>query len=154
MPTFYRIEKRRHAHDAFAGIGGLFSAGRWHRRGVRVSYASEHQAVAAMEKLVWLGSLEDALAGDYVVVPVDVPQAAIEVVSPADLPEGWDAFPHPPATQEIGTRWLRERRSAALQVPSAVVPHAVNVLINPAHPDAARLTAGGPDPFDWDPRLF
>ena len=76
------------------------------------------------------------------------------MVSPADLPEGWDAFPHPPATQEIGTRWLREGRSAALQVPSAVVPHAANVLINPAHPDVADLTAGGPDPFDWDPRLF
>ena len=154
MPTFYRIEKRRHAADAFAGIGGLFSAGRWHRRGVRVSYASGHQAVAAMEKLVWLGSLEDALAEDYVVVPVDVPHAAIEVLPPADLPEGWDAFPHRPETQEIGARWLREGRSAALQVPSAVVPHAVNVLINPAHPDAAGFTAGGPDPFDWDPRLF
>ena len=154
MPTFYRIEKRRHVADAFAGLGGLFSAGRWHRKGVRISYASEHQAVAAMEKLVWLGSLEDALAGDYVVVPVDVPLSAIEVLAHDDLPDDWDAFPHPSATQEIGMRWLREARSAALQVPSAVVPHAVNVLVNPAHPDAAGFTTGGPDPFDWDPRLF
>lgn len=154
MPTFYRIEKRRHVPDAFAGLGGLFSAGRWHRRGVRVSYASEHQAVAAMEKLVWLGSLEDALAGNYVVVPLDVPRSAIEVLDVSGLPDGWNAFPHPRETQEIGMRWLREGRSVALQVPSAVVPHAANVLINPAHADASKLTTGGPDPFDWDPRLF
>lgn len=154
MPTFYRIEKRRHAADAFAGVGGLFTAGRWHRKGVRISYASEHQAVAALEKLVWLGSLGDALAGDYVVIPVDVPHEAIEVLPTSTLPPQWNAYPHSAATQEIGMLWLREGRSAALQVPSAVVPHAVNVLINPAHPDAAGFTTGGLDPFEWDPRLF
>ena len=154
MPTFYRIEKRRHVADALAGIGGPFAAGRWHRKGVRMSYASEHQAVAAMEKRVWLGSLEDALAGDYVVVPVGVPDDVIEVLRTADLPEGWSRFPHPPETQEIGMRWLVEARSAALRVPSAVVPRAFNVLLNPAHPDASRLTTGGADPFAWDPRLF
>lgn len=154
MPTFYRVEKRRHLAEAFSGIGGLFSAGRWHRRGVRVSYAAEHQAVAVLEKLVWLGSFEDAAAGDYVVVPVDVPEAAIEVLPPGDLPEGWDAFPHPAETQEVGMRWLREGRSAALRVPSAVVPRATNVLINPSHPDAAGFAAGAAAAFDWDPRLF
>lgn len=154
MPTFYRIEKRRYVAEAFAGLGGLFSAGRWHRKGVRVAYASEHPGVSAMEKRVWLGSLDDALAEDFVVVPIEIPSRQIEGVAPADLPEGWDGFPHLPATQDLGMRWLREARSVALQVPSAVVPRSVNVLINPAHPDAAGLTAGGPDPFDWDPRLF
>ena len=154
MPTFYRIEKRRHLAEAFSGIGGLLSAGRWHRRGIRVAYAAEHPAVAVLEKLVWLGSLEDAAAGDYVVVPVDITGATIETLALDDLPGGWDAFPHPPETQELGTRWLREGRSAALRVPSAVVPQTTNVLINPAHPDAAGFAAGAAEAFDWDPRLF
>lgn len=154
MPSFYRIEQRRYAGDAFSGIGGLFSAGRWHRKGARVAYASEHPGVSAMEKRVWLGSLADALVEDFVVIPVEIPTRCIEVVDPAGLPDGWDGFPHIPETQEIGMRWLREARSAALQVPSVVVPRSVNVVINPAHPDAGRFTTGGPDPFDWDPRLF
>lgn len=154
MPTVYRIEKRRHAAQALAGIGGLFAAGRWHRKGVRVSYASEHHAVAAMEKLVWLGSLEDALAGDYVVLPLDVPDTLVEVLPLAELPLEWNTYPHGSATQEIGMRWLLDLRSAALQVPSAVVPHAFNLLLNPAHPQALRLEAGALAPFAWDPRLF
>lgn len=103
---------------------------------------------------MWLGSFEDAAAGDYVVVPVDVPEESIEAISLDDLSEGWDTFPHPPETQEVGMRWLREGRSAALRVPSAVVPRATNVLINPAHPDAAGFAASAAAAFDWGRRLF
>ena len=36
--------------------------------------------------------------------------------------------------------WLAERASALLLVPSAIIPFEQNVLINPLHPDSARLT--------------
>jgi hypothetical protein len=35
-----------------------------------------------------------------------------------------------------------------------IVPSEVNVLINPAHPDAARILVVGRNPFTLDPRLF
>lgn len=154
MPAFYRIEKRRYAAHTFDGTGGLFAAGRWHRKGVPVAYASEHVAVAAMEKVVWLGTLEDAVAGDFVVVSVEIPRRAIATVALADLPAHWSQFPHPPETQEIGMRWLAEGRTAALQVPSAVVPGSVNVLLNPRHAAAAGFAVSAPAPFRWDARLF
>ena len=49
-----------------------------------------------------------------------------------------DAPPNDPEklTREFGSRWLSEKRSLMLLVPSFVMPHDLNVLINPLHPQA------------------
>jgi RES domain-containing protein len=39
-------------------------------------------------------------------------------------------------------------------VPSAIIPFEQNVLINPLHPDRARLTVADVMPFAWDARLW
>ncbi len=154
MATFYRIEKERRAAEAFHGLGGLHSDGRWHRRGRPVAYASEHPALAVLEKLAWLGSFEDAVAGSFVVIAIKVPRKLIETVPVGSLPDEWATFPHPAETQALGARWLEEARTVALEVPSAVMPSASNVLINPLHVQMRSLTVGDPEPFRWDPRLF
>jgi RES domain-containing protein len=46
------------------------------------------------------------------------------------------------------------RSPLALQVPSAVAPHHVNYLLNPAHPEFASLTIATPERFALDPRLL
>lgn len=151
----WRIEKQRYAGEAFQGKGALYAAGRWHRRGVLVAYASEHPAVAAMEKLVWLESYERASASDYVLVRLTIDRDQhVERIARDALPADWDVFPHPAATQEIGMRWLEEQRSAVLAVPSAVIPVAWNYLVNPMHPDVGALERSEPEPFRWDARLF
>jgi RES domain-containing protein len=68
-------------------------------------------------------------------VPDDAPQRAI---AEEDLPEGWRG--DLAATQALGLAWIAAAEALTLTVPSALVPHAVNVLVNPAHPDAARCT--------------
>jgi RES domain-containing protein len=151
----YRIEKERYASVAYHGTGGLYVAGRWHRRGAPVAYAAEHPAVAAMEKLVWLGSYEEAVASAFVVVPLRLdPERHLRRLSPPDLPEDWEVFPHPPSTQALGARWLREGGGAVLEVPSAVVSGSKNYLINPLHPSFRELEVGDPYPYRWDARLF
>jgi len=151
----YRIEKARYAAAAYHGIGGLHAAGRWHRRGVPVAYAAEHPAVAAMEKLVWLGSYEEATASEFVVVPLRLdPALHLERFREEDLPPDWDAFPHPASTQAMGARWLAEGATPVLEVPSAVVSGAKNVLVNPLHRMFRELEAGDPYPYRWDARLF
>jgi hypothetical protein len=35
-----------------------------------------------------------------------------------------------------------------------VVPAELNVLSNPAHPDASRVAYAKPEPFSFDPRLL
>jgi len=43
------------------------------------------------------------------------------------------------ATRWYGDAWLRSRRSVLLEVPSVIVPETWNALINPLHPDSARI---------------
>jgi RES domain-containing protein len=54
------------------------------------------------------------------------------------------------ATQAIGDRWLSERRSLLLQVPSVLVPETWNVLLNPQHSEAnlLKITVTYEHPFD------
>ena len=41
-----------------------------------------------------------------------------------------------------------------LVVPSAVIPAEVNYLLNPSHPDFARIRIDSPEPFVFDRRLW
>lgn len=41
-----------------------------------------------------------------------------------------------------------------LVVPSVVARAEWNVLVNPLHADAGRIVVGGPEPVQWDERLF
>jgi RES domain-containing protein len=58
-----------------------------------------------------------------------------------------------PTTQRLGDAWIAAGRSAVLAVPSAVVPTELTYLINPLHPDAARIKVVGRRAFAFDPRL-
>jgi len=57
------------------------------------------------------------------------------------------------ALKDIGTAWASSGTTAVLLVPSAVV-NEQNYLLNPLHPDFAKLTMGTPERFDFDSRLF
>jgi len=155
VQTIWRLEKKRYVDTAFRGQGSLKTGGRWHHRGTQGAYASEHPAVAVLERLVWLERAEAARASDYVLLPLRLdPAAHLETIALSDLPEDGDEFPHPEATRDIGTRWFGEERSVVLAVPSAIVPIANNYLINPFHPDFHKLERGDPVPFSWYVRLF
>ncbi len=57
-------------------------------------------------------------------------------------------------TRTLGDAWLVRGDALAIAVPSALVPATRNVLINPAHPDAARLRLVADHRYTWDPRLL
>jgi RES domain-containing protein len=82
-------------------------------------------------------------------VPEDIP--VDDLLS--DPPPGWRALGSPEAAT-AGGAWLAAGRTALLRVPSAVVPREANYLVNPAHPDAARIRVGVAEPLEWDSRLF
>ena len=69
------------------------------------------------------------------------------------MPE-WDAE-DVTASRTFGDRWLEERRTAVLLVPSRVTRgRERNVLVNPEHPEFSQVTASAPEPVLWDGRLF
>lgn len=154
MKTIWRLEKERYASDAFRGKGSLHVSGRWHHKGTQVAYASEHPAVAILEKLVWLGNLQSAESSQYQLLSLHVDTSLVETIERSSLPEHWDTYPHANAIQNIGSRWFEEGRSAVLEVPSAVLPMSSNFLINPFHPNFHEFEQGTPIEFTWDERLF
>jgi RES domain-containing protein len=60
----------------------------------------------------------------------------------------------PPATVAAGDAWLMGAKSGALRVPSVLIPHAWNVLLNPRHADAKQARVITIEPFGFDPRLW
>jgi RES domain-containing protein len=84
--------------------------------------------------------------------------AVPEGVAIIDVPEsvltaGWDAPVPGAATQEYGRNWVSRKLSAILRVPSAVVPHECNYVINVSHPEFGSIAFGPAEPFRFDPRL-
>ena len=152
MITAWRLVKSRHARAAFDGEGARLYGGRWNSPGTRVAYASDSVALAALEVLAHLQST--AVLQAYSLATIRFPESGVETLDLASLPADWRAFPSPPGNQAIGDRWVADRRSLVLRVPSAIVPSAGNYLINPAHPRFAAAVIEPPEQFAFDPRLL
>ena len=148
----YRLCAPKHAQSALDGEGARLFGGRWNPRGHAMVYTSEHLSLAVLEVLVHLEPAQ--LRPARVSIEVDVPDRDVEVLDPRLLPRQWRGVRAQRAVRELGLAWLKERRSLALKVPSAVIPLEHNVLLNPAHPRHTRLTPNTGEPFSFDPRLF
>lgn len=130
------------------GEGARLVGGRWNSPGRPMVYASESLALCLAECLV---HVTGRLPNDYVAFKIEVPESEIERLVISNLKTGWEldmAF-----TREIGDEWLREKRSLALVVPSAILPESSNVIINPLHARASKLTVISQQPFAFDPRF-
>jgi RES domain-containing protein len=146
----FRIADRR--FPIFDGTGARLVGGRWNSPGWALIYAAETFAGAVLEMLVHsnLGRVPKTHALVEIAIPDGV---SVESVSPSDVP-AWDSFDLK-AGRAFGDRWLDEKRSAVLLVPSVVTRgRERNVLLNPGHPDFAKIKAGKPQDLAWDERLF
>jgi RES domain-containing protein len=146
----YRIADARHA--VWSGTGAMLVGGRFNSPGRPVIYAALSFAGAMLEVLVHarIGKLPKTHAWVEASVPDDL---KVERHSADSLPAGWDASAQQPA-RGFGDAWLAQMRSAVLLVPSVVARVEFNALVNPAHPDAARIVVAEPCPVLWDERLF
>ena len=133
-----------------SGTGGIRAAGRWHSRGKRIVYVADHPANALLEMLVHLD--RDIIPTTYRLLRVAIPETiAIEHIGDGMLPSDWRN--HPAITRALGDVWLDKASSALLRVPSVIVPSAWNFLLNPAHPDAAKVAIKQVVEAPFDPRL-
>lgn len=140
--------------DDISGTGAKNSGGRWNDRGVAMVYAASSRALACLETVVHLNASGLPL-NRYLVeiaIPDDIWDSA-EITTPSTLAVGWDAAPAGLVSIEFGTAWASSRRSCLMLVPSIIVPEEMNVLINPAHADAASIVARKVRKWTYDPRL-
>ena len=88
-------------------------------------------------------------------VEIEIPSfIKLKELSPSDLPDGWDAIPAQPGSQQIGDDFINKKQFAILKVPSVVVKGDFNFIINPNHQDFEAIRIIGSTPFPFDPRLF
>ena len=146
----WRIARERYALDR-SGAGGLADGGRWHARGMPVIYAGLSVEICAMEKLAHTGHI---LPPDLMLVALSLPDdmALYETADSAALPGG-EATPPGAVSLEYGTTFLRSLRTLGLIVPSAIVPEARNIVLNPLHPRFAEIGFELVRPFVFDQRL-
>ncbi len=91
---------------------------------------------------------------DLVIATLEIPDNASITPTPA-LPEEWKEYPAPASLRKIGDRFIAEARAAVMLIPSVLVPQENNVLLNPLHPDAARMVRQRRlVPFVYDRRLL
>ena len=152
-PSAFRVDKAKWEKQSFSGQGAALEGGRWNPAGVGVVYASQHLAMAAMEKLVHLKPGTGTKVR-YNFFRLHFRDVAIEIVSSAKLPATWNAKPPSAETQQLGREWFESRRTAILQVPSAIIPSEWNFVLNPTHPDFRLIKIDAPEPFAFDPRLI
>jgi RES domain-containing protein len=149
--TVWRITTARFAATAFSGEGARLYGGRWNPKGREVVYTAQSQSLALLELMVQDGPLR----AHYVLIPAHLPAGLAEMrIDTAQLPEGWRTLGGRGALQALGQAWLQDGAMAVLNVPSAVLPAERNLLLNPRHPDFARIVIGAPESLQTDTRLL
>lgn len=128
-------------------------AARWNSNGHFVLYTAGSRALACLENLVHRGSIGPQEL--FRVTVIDIPDnLEIETISVEALSAGWTDYLQYAHCQRLGDEWVRQGRSAVLQVPSAIIAEESNFLINPQHPQAARIRVVRTEPFVFDTRLL
>jgi RES domain-containing protein len=149
----WRLSRRVYADRAFSGEGTRLFAGRWNPIGVPVVYASLSLSLAVLEVFVHMTARADP--DDYVSVAVSlgIEGSKAERINEDQLPNDWRLVDHP-TLKAMGAEWVKSMRSLVLLVPSVVIEGEWNAVINPLHPDAARIGVDKPKPLRFDERMF
>lgn len=153
MTRVYRILRRPFSKKPLDGEGAYRFGGRWSSAGVRLAYTAEHLSLAMIEYFVHIDA--DDAPRDLVVVAADIPESVSRVVVAAkQLPTDWRRSPAPPGLAAIGDGFVGNGRVAILIVPSVLAPAESNWLVNPRHPEFAKIRVHPPERFRYDPRFF
>ncbi|MBI4848229.1 MAG: RES family NAD+ phosphorylase [Nitrospirae bacterium] len=148
----YRIAATKHIQD-LSGSGARMYGGRWNHKGVGVVYASESRSLATVEFLVHVS---------IPYIPANLSIASIEIadrikpktISMSVLPDDWRDYPVKSDLMEIGSKWILSNASLMLRVPSSVVEHEFNILINPLHHDMRYVKIIHVEDYSLDKRLL
>ena len=149
----WRICRKPYVDTALDGIGGMYTSGRWHTKGNPIVYTASSAALAALEVLVHVNPL--TAPSDLRLLAIELPDdLTTEVLEPVTLPGSWHSVPAPAELQTLGSSWLTSGRTAALNVPSAVITVERNYLLNPRHPELQRVRILSDEAFSFDTRLL
>lgn len=135
----------RDIYQALDGEGARLFGGRWNFPGRPVVYTSEHVSLCVLEQLVHLEP--DLIPDNWVVVTIEISEhCSSEKLAKLHAKEE--------ASRKFGDKWLFEKRSLYLKVPSFVITKEHNILLNPLHPEMSKVVVKDVSPFVFDPRFL
>jgi len=129
----------------------MYAASRWNHLEIPMVYTATSRALAALEFFVNLEQNE--APDDLVMAEAAVSDEFIETLDLKELPRNWRSLDNQ-RCRDIGSEWAASLRSLALKVPSVVVDGDWNALLNPKHPQFAKVAIGSAKPFRFDERMF
>jgi len=148
--TIYRIARNEFAD--LDGIGAKLYGGRWNLPGYPAVYCGSSISSVLLERLTIdpeLFSSERYVL--YSTISIDCPDELIQKYSANELPKGWDKIPSGMASQQFGTKILKDR-TLCFGVPSVVDPSSYNYVLNPLSDGFDQLKAST-NPLRLDHRL-
>ncbi len=147
----FRIVPSPRAED-LSGEGARLYGGRWNSKGVPMIYTATSASLAVLETLAHISL--DVFPENLVMVTLVVPETLIQSLDKDQLNENWASYPASSEVTEIGDAWVKEETTLGLLVPSAILPQENNLLINPKHPQAAKVKIVDINPYRVDQRLL
>lgn len=144
-------ETRTYKATDLSGEGAALHPGRWNEVQQPVVYCSPSIALAVLETAAHINDM--GLPLNRFLVEIDVPDSVWnlhEVATPSSLPAAWSSIPAGSASAKFGSKWLSSLRSPILLVPSVIVPEEFAALINPLHPEAAKISAKAIRRFEYN----
>lgn len=128
----YRLCKTKFASDLI-GEGSRIYGSRWNQKGIACLYTAESRALALLEYSVNVNihDIPRALS----ITTIDLGSATIQTLTESELPGDWKTFPAPASTQTFGSARLKSAAAAIIKIPSTIIPHEFNYILNPLHPD-------------------
>lgn len=142
---------RTYGADDLSGTGAAARPGRWNDDGQKIVYCAQTPSLAVLETAAQVDS--GGLPLNRFLVAIEVPDdvwARRDHLDLVTLDPSWSAIPAGLASVQVGAKWLLSMRTALLLVPSVIVYEEFAVLINPAHADAAGITAKVVRKFEYD----
>lgn len=125
------------------GDGARLFGGRWNSPGRPLLYMASTPALCVLEVRVHLDLPFSLIPDDYVLMTIDLSGLEIQRVTDTE------ADP-----VSMGDRWLVQRRTPLLEVPSVIIAESTNLLLNPAHPAAVQAKSSSVRDFSFDHRLW
>lgn len=138
-------------YPSLDGEGGRLYSARWNTAGAPIVYLAASPPGALIEILVHLELGEPELPPTYTLLRIAVPDRLSIPTLRVPKGEAWKT--DVTLTRKLGDAWLKSRKSALARVPSSILPATFNYLLNPLHPDSARIKIAQAHSAILDPRL-
>lgn len=127
-------------------------AARWNSNGHFMLYTASTRALACLENMVHRRSIgaDDLFRITLIEIPDDL---KVEKIDKNKLPAHWQDYINYNLCQSFGDAWLRENKTAILQVPSAIIMEEYNYLLNPQHAEFSQIKVHSTEKFIFNERL-